>query len=197
MGELIAPSGPWLAPFQPAQRYHLLDLQRVAADDLPRANLLRAVAGLEQSRSLEDMLEVVEALQHWLRDPRAEELRRAFADWVRQMIEREVPAGTALPSARTLEDVRMAIVERKWSAGLFQEAREQGREQGLEQGFEQQRELLCRMATARFGADTAAHLAGVLASISEPGRLAEVGDWLVRCETGAEFLARVDTEAPS
>ena len=91
----------------------------------------------------------------------------------------------------------MAIVERKWSAGLFQEAREQGREQGLKQGFEQQRELLCRMATARFGADTAAHLAGVLASISEPGRLAEDGDWLVRCETGAEFLARVDTEAPS
>ena len=203
VGELIVPSGPWLTPFQPAQRYYLLDVQRVAADDLPRANLLRAVAGLEQSRSPEDILRVVEALQRWLRDPRAEELQRAFADWVRQIVEREAPAGTVPASVRTLEDVKMALVERKWSAGLFQEAREeglaegrerglnQGLEQGLEQGFEQQRELLCRMAAARFGADTAAYLAGVLAPIAEPERLAEVGDWLVRCETGAEFLAHV------
>ena len=97
----------WLgAPFQPAQRYHLLDLKRVAADDLPRANLLRAVAGLEQSRSPEDLLRVVEALQRWLRDPRAAELQRAFADWVRQMVEHEAPADTVLPPVRTLEDVR-------------------------------------------------------------------------------------------
>jgi hypothetical protein len=33
----------------------------------------------------------------------------------------------------------------------------------------------------------------VLAAISDPARLAEVGEWLVRCETGAEFLARVDS----
>ena len=51
MGSLITPVGPWLAPYQPAQRYHLIDLQRVAADDLPHRNLLRAVARLEQSRS--------------------------------------------------------------------------------------------------------------------------------------------------
>ena len=158
-------------------------MQRVAADDLPPANLLRAVAGLEQSRSPEDVLQVVEALQRWLRHPRATELQRAFADWVRQMIEREAPAGTVLPSARTLEDVRMALVERKWVARMFQEAREAGLAEGREQGLEQQRDLLCTMAAARFGADTAAHLAGVLAPIAEPERLAEVGDWLVRCET--------------
>ena len=209
MGEVITPSGPWLAPFQPAQRYHLLDLKRVAADDLPRANLLRAVAGLEQSRSPEDLLRVVAALQRWCRHPDAVELQRAFADWVRQVVEREVAAGTVLPPLRTLEDVSMEIEERTWSAGIFEEAREkghaEGREQGIkqgikegiEQGIEQQRELLCRMVAARFGADTAAHLVGVLAPIAEPERLAEIGDWLVRCETRAQFLARVDPESQS
>ena len=199
MGELIAPAGPWLAPYQPAQRYYVLDVRRVAADDLPRRNLLRAVAGLEQSRSAEDVLRVVEALQGWLRDPRAAELQRAFADWVRQVTERVAPAGAVLLPARTLEDLRMTLVERasEWTAQWLREGREQGLEQGREQGLEQQRALLCRMAAARFGADTAVRLAGVLAAIVDPARLAEVGDWLVRCETGAEFLSHVDTAPPS
>ena len=49
MGSLITPVGPWLAPYQPAQRFNLIDLQRVAADALPHRNLLRAVARLEQA----------------------------------------------------------------------------------------------------------------------------------------------------
>ena len=45
------------------------------------------------------------------------------------------------------------------------------------------------MAAARFGADTAARLTDVLAPITDPDRLAEIGDWLVRCDTGAELDA--------
>ena len=190
MGELMAPAGAWLMPYQPGQRYHVLDVRRVAADDLPRRNLLRAVVGLEQSRSPEDLLRVVEALQGWLRDGRAGELQRAFVDWVQQMAERLAPAG-AVPPARTLEDAKMTLVERvgEWPKQWLRE----GLEQGQEQGREQQRALLCRMAAARFDEETGARLAGVLAAISDPARLAEVGEWLVRCETGAEFLARVDS----
>ena len=187
MGELMAPAGPWLLPYQPAQRYHVPDVRRVAADDLPRRNLLRAVAGLEQSRSPADVLRVVEALQGWLRDRRAGELQRAFAEWVRQMAERLAPGDAALPPVRTLEEVRVTLVERvsEWPAQWLRE--------GLEQGVEQQRALLCRMAAARFDEETAAGLVGVLASISDPARLVEVGEWLVRCETGTEFLARVNS----
>ena len=215
MGELIAPAGRWLAPYQPAQRYYVLDARRVAADDLPRRNLLRAVVGLEQSRSPEDVLRVVEALQGWLRGRTAVGLQRAFADWVRQMAERLAPAGAAVPPARTLEDAKMTLVERvgEWPKQWLREGREQGleegieqgreqgfaqgRKQGREQGVEQQRALLCRMAAARFGASTAARLATILAPIANPARLAEVGDWLVRCDTGGEFLARVDQPSRS
>ena len=47
------------------------------------------------------------------------------------------------------------------------------------------------MAASRFGAGVAERLAEVLARIAAPDRLAEVGDWLVRCEAGDDFLARV------
>ena len=60
-----------------------------------------------------------------------------------------------------------------------------------------QRALLCRQAAARFDADTAARLVDTLAPIAHPERLAEVGDWLVRCDTADEFLARVDPGSPS
>ena len=194
IGELIVPAGGWLAPYQPTQRYYLLDVQRAVADDLPRDNLLRAVAGLEQSRSPADLLQAVAALQGWLRDPRGAELQRAFADWVRQMAERLAP-GAALPPVRTLEDARMTLVERvgEWPKQWLRE----GREKGLEQGVEQQRALLCRMAARRFGAATSARLAEVLAPVADPERLAAVGDRLVSCATGAEFLARVETASPS
>ena len=214
MRALITPVGRWLAPYQPAQRYHLLDLQRVAAQDLPYRNLLRAVARLEQSRSWKDVVRVMQALQRWLPRRGAEELRRGFVDWIRQIAEPLAPAGALVPAIRTLEEASMSLVERvaEWPKQWLQEGREQGRaqgvaegreqgraqgvaegrEQGLTQGVDQQRALLCRQAAVRFDAATAARLADLLAPIADPERLAEVGDWLVRCDTAAKFLARLD-----
>ena len=126
------------------------------------------------------------ALQLWMRDPRAGELQRAFVAWIQQMAERLAPAGTMVPPLRTWEEVRMTLVERvaEWPKQWLRE--------GLEQGIDQQRALLCRQAAARFGDDTAARLAEVVGPINEPERLAEIGEWLVRCDTAAEFLARLD-----
>ena len=199
MRELIGAAGPWLAPHQAAQGYFLLDLYRVGDDDLPGHNLLREVAELEQSRSNADLLRVWEALHLWMRDPRAGELQRAFVDWIRQMAERLAPAGAAMPPLRTWEEVRMTLVERvaEWPKQWLREGREQGLAEGREQGVDQQRALLCRMAAARFGADTAARLADVLAPIADPERLAEIGEWLGSCDTAAGFLARLDPGSPS
>ncbi|MCY4372493.1 MAG: Rpn family recombination-promoting nuclease/putative transposase [Spirochaetaceae bacterium] len=191
MSGLVAPGAPWLAPYQPVQGYFLLDLHRVGDNDVPRRNLLRAVAAVEQSRSFEDVLRVREALQPWLRDPRAAELQRAFVDWMRQIAERMAPAGAVVPPVRTLGGMSMSGGERGGGRAT------QWLREGLEQGLEQQRALLCRQAAARFGDDTAARLAEVLAPIADPERLAEIGDWLVRCETAAGFLTRLDPGSPS
>ncbi len=194
--------------------YTGLLLVGVAADDLPYRNLLRAVARLEQSRSPEDVMRAVTALRRWLPQRGAEELRRAFADWLGQIAAPLAPPGALVPAIRTLEEASMTLVERvaEWPKQWLREGHEQGvaegreqgvaegreqgvaegREQGLTQGVDQQRALLCRLAAARFDAGAAARLADLLAPIADPERLAEVGDWLVRCDTAAAFFARFD-----
>ena len=96
VGELIAPVGPWLAPYQPSQRYLVVDEQRVGADDLPGRNLMAAVSGLERSRGPEDLLRVAEQLAQWLRDPRDEGLKRAFTDWVWRLAGQCTPGGSGV-----------------------------------------------------------------------------------------------------
>ena len=43
VGDLVVPVGPSLAPYQPSQRYLVLDERHVEADDLPSHNLMTAV----------------------------------------------------------------------------------------------------------------------------------------------------------
>ena len=77
---------------------------------------------------------------------------------------------------------------------LVERAGERSKEwlkEGLEQGLEHERALLCRMTASRFGVATAERLAELLAPITDTERLADVGDWLVQCDTGTDFLARV------
>jgi len=122
-------------------------------------------------------------------------LRRAFVDWIRQIAGRLAPAGASVAPIRTLEEANMSLVERvaEWPKQWLRE----GRAQGLTQGVDQQRALLCRQAAVRFDADTAARLAHLLAPVADPERLAEVGVWLVRCDTATEFLARFDSASPA
>ena len=185
VGELIAPVGPGLAPYQPSQRYCVVDERRLGEDDLPSRNLMTVIVQLERSRSLADLARLVQALRERLGDPGEQELRKAFVDWVRQAAERLAPRGAALPPVRTLEELKMTLVERvaEWPKQWIQE--------GLEQGLAHERALLRRLAALRFGAETAGQVSEMLERVADPERLAEAGEWLVRCDTGAELPARV------
>ena len=121
-------------------------------------------------------------------------MRRVFTDWVREVAGRLAPGGAGLGPGTTLEDVRMTLVERvsEWPKQWVREGLERGLEQGLERGLAHERELLRRQAALRFGAGTAERLAEGLAGVADPERLAEVGEWLVQCDTGRELLARQD-----
>ncbi len=189
VSELIAPVEPSMAPYQPSQRYVVLDERHVHDHDVPERNLMAAVVALEQSGSAEDLKRVVEALQRRPWAPGERELQRVFTGWIRRLAHRLAPAAATLPPAVTLEDLKMTLEERvsEWP----REWLEQGIEQGLAQGLEQQRALLRRLAAARFGDQAAERLAPVLAPIADPNRIAEIGDWLVRCDTGTQFLARI------
>ena len=140
-------------------------------------------------------------LRQWLRRPEDDELRRVFAAWMREIAEPFVPPGETLPPEMTLEEIEMTVAERaaEWSKQRIQEGRmrgmregrDQGVREGMVQGLAHERTLLRRMAASRFGTETAERLAETLAGITDPECLAEIGEWLVRCETGGEFLARV------
>ena len=112
MTDLVAVGSDLLAPYQPSQRYYLLDGARVADADLPADNLVSALIGLEKSGD-------------------AARLREAL---------------------RALGDLQ---------------------------------------AGRKFDAVAAEGLAAALAGVTDPDRLARVGDWIIECATGSELLARV------
>ena len=71
------------------------------------------------------------------------------------------------------------------------EGRKEGIAQGIAHGIEQERSLVCRMAARKFAADTAPRLSVLLAGETDSERLAQVGEWIIECETGDDLLARV------
>ena len=185
MADLIAPAKEALACFQPSQRYFLLDEGRCGEDDLPRRNLVSALVALENSGSAEDLWKVLAALSDWLRSPEDDELRRAFAEWVRWMAPRRY-GEAAPPVAQAMEGGGAMLAERmkEWTEEWLQE--------GLERGRTEERALLCRLAARKFDAVTAERLSGLLDRLTDPEHLAEVGDWIIECGTGAELLARAE-----
>ena len=50
--------------------------------------------------------------------------------------------------------------------------------------------LVRRQAKLKFGAGTAEELSGLVGRISDPERIARIGELIIECETGAELLAR-------
>ena len=191
MRELIAEPGPNLLPYQPSQRHMVLDERRASADDRQLRRLTRAVVLLEQSRSPADLLRVAGLLKDWLGSKGRQELKRAFADWLWLLwrhLERRGGEPPAVPPELTLEDMKMTLEERviTWREPWIR----QGIEQGIQQGLDCERGLLRRQAEVRFGVDTAERLSGLLARENDPQRLAEIGEAIVRCETGDAFLRR-------
>ena len=124
---------------------------------------------------------------------------RAFPSWTAAEIHRAMNEPTlSVETMAVLERVGRALRERDGAgardAPLLQraraEGRAEGRTEGRAEGRAEQRALLRGQAARRFGARTAEGLAGLLAGIDDPAHLAEVGDWIVVCATGAELLDR-------
>ena len=116
---------------------------------------------------------------------------------MRQAAERLAPPGGELPPVRTLEKLKMTLVERvaEWPKQWLREGIEQGiargRAQGIAQGRDEERALLCRQAARKFDATAGENLAAALAGVADAERLGRVGDWIIECATASELLAHV------
>ena len=120
-----------------------------------------------------------------------EELTAAFTEWAAQVLLPRRFRGSVSGPLPRLEEVRTMLAEtvQEWTAEWVEQGREEGREQGVQQG---QRALLCRQAARKFDAAAGERLAAALAGVADPDRLAQVGDWIIECETAAELFARLN-----
>ena len=75
-----------------------------------------------------------------------------------------------------------------------------GLKEGIERGRSEERQLLAvppgGEEVRRGDRLAASWLAALLDRLSDPERLAEVGDWIIECETEAELLGRVQDALP-
>ena len=196
MTDLVAAGSDLLAPYQPSQRYYLLDGARVADADLPADNLVSALIALEKTRDAAGLREVLRALSDLLRAQGDDHLTRAFVTWLHQGLRfaGPLPSGEGDPLTQ-LQETQTMLEEnvREWTRELL----EQGRAQGIEQGRHEERALLCRQVARKFDAGAAEGLAAALADVTDPDRLARVGDWIIECATASELLARVRGDSGS
>ncbi len=126
--------------------------------------------------------------------------------WLAQVLAPRRKWGAEMGSMAILEEVRSMLAEsvREWTADWVAEGREQGLKEGIErgveqerrQGIEQERRLLCRQAARKFRAVTAPRLSALLESLTDQERLAQVGEWIIECETEEDLLDRVRHAAP-
>ena len=182
----------------------------MADADLPAGNLVSALIGLEKTRDAAGLREALKALSALLRQQKDDALTQAFVTWLHQGLRHagRLPADGEDPLAQ-LRETQTMLEEtvREWTREWLEQGRaqgiEQGRAQGIEQGHAQgmekgieqgrreERALLCRLAARKFDAGAAEELAAALAGVTDPDRLARVGDWIIECATAADLLARV------
>ena len=196
--DLVAAASDLLAPYQRSQRHYLLDGARVADGALAAENVVSVLIGLEKTRDAARLRRVLRAMSDLLRARGDDHLTQALVTLAPPGLRfaGPLPSGEGDPLTR-LQETQTMLEEnvREWTRELLEQGRAQGIEQGRAQGIEQvrheERALLCRLAARKFDAGAAEGLAAALGGVTDPDRLARVGDWIIECATASELLARV------
>ena len=174
--------------------YAVLDVESLALEDLPHGNRVSSWVRLLRARDPEELLmRLAEGLWEF---PEAEDegFREALYAWALALWELMMPGAEALPPRAELEMKQEAqemttfyeANAKKWRAGVLQ----QGIAQGRTEARADERALLRRQAGRKFGSRASERLSALIDGVSDPERLAEVGDWIIDCATEDEFLAR-------
>lgn len=90
------------------------------------------------------------------------------------------------------------FIEERVEKGIAERAEalaEKRARERLAESLDRQRALLCRQTARKLDGSTAARLAALLEGIEDPERLAETGEQVIDCATGAELLARAERSA--
>ena len=140
---------------------------------------------------------VLERMARHLGGPEHRDLRSAFAEWVwysvapdmgadAALLEPELTRVIELGEVREMKTLVMKSMVDHWLA----EGEARGIERGIERVRADQRAQFSRQAGRKFGGRASHRLPALIKGETDPERLAEVGDWIIECDTEAEFLAR-------
>ncbi|MCX7112077.1 MAG: Rpn family recombination-promoting nuclease/putative transposase [Proteobacteria bacterium] len=163
VSELIAAAPTGLGRYRPHLRYLLLDEGRYTESELaPLRNLTAALFRLENSRTPQDMEQVLTALVEWLKSPGQDSLRRAFTVWLKRVLLPGRMPGVDFENLNELQEVKSMLAERviewteEWKQQGIQKGIELGWEKGLQEGRQEGRQegeasLLFRLMELRFG----------------------------------------------
>lgn len=159
IAELILPLPGGLAQYTPQARYLLIDEQRLNMAELASLqNLSAALFRLENSRTPQDIAQVLATLGEWLRLPEHTGLRRAFAVWIKRVLLPGRLPGIEIPEMRDIEEVQTMLAEtvqewtRQWQREGWEKGRREGRRDGLHEGRQEGEALLLqRILAKKFG----------------------------------------------
>ena len=208
-----APVSAALRRWQPDLELLVVDATALSADDgavNPTAALLR----LQRCRRPAELPDLAATLFGGLRqDGRPKRLQERLADALMRMLAMRFGGDEAgewhteelRRALRHMEEPRMlAETVTRWrqealdegrKLGMRQgiaEGRRQGMSEGRRQGMSHERVLLRRIAAQRFGHETGAALAALVANEEDAERLAKVGELVVGCGSPEELLRRGD-----
>ena len=179
--------------------YLLLDMHRVAADDLPMDNAAALLAGLENP-TVERVASQVAALRRRLDGPEFLLLRETMLLWAQRVARRRLDLNLRISDMAEVDrlhetgELEVVLTER----GLAErekfraQGRAEGRAEGMKRRIAAERDLLCRLTARKFGEDASDRLTALLARIDDPERLAEAGDLIIDCVTGDDLIARLN-----
>ena len=197
--DLIDPVPDEAADWAVRQRHCVLDLIRLEGQSSAGTDVISLLVRLERDSSVETVLNVVEeVLAAYPGGPHAE-LRWAFCEWIAGAVEAWGFREEVLAKVNSLQEAgRMYATIKEEKRRMYEEFEEskrvaqregfgRGRAEGRAEGTAT---LVCRQARRKFGGDTAKQLSTLLDGISDPDRIARIGDWILDCEDGADLLAR-------
>lgn len=193
ISELVRPAPRGSRRFLPKSGYLLVDMQRLSGQGATAPNVVTSLARMEADPSPENLERVMRELVTRFRGPNYRELRKALRSWVAGAAEAwQIPEGELARIQSWTEEGRMYERIREMREQVRRDGVEEGLARGLERGRAEERAaLLGRLATRKFGAETAAELSRILEGVADPNRIAEVADAIIDCDSGKELFARV------
>ena len=185
-----------LRDLQPRLAGRLVDAKDYAGDDAADGNLARCALGLDAA-SADGLPLALERAAAMFSAADDQELWRSFVAWCGGTLSPRL-GGRPPILVDNKETTMLAETLRERDELKIDEGRREGQREGRREGrlegrrevLAEERALLCSQASRRFGADTGAELAALLAGVEDSAELARIGTLIIDCGSGPDFLAR-------